>query len=354
MTRNDLVLVTGASGFVAKHTIHQLLEAGYRIRGTVRNEKEADIVRKAFDVDNIRLSLFTADLTSDEGWEDAVKDCRFVMHIASPYPLGLVRDRAEIVRVAKDGTIKVVKIALNTKTVERILVVSSVYAMMYPAERPQTQRGRNVEQVLNEDSWTDITDDSITGYPFSKAVAERAVWDLAESMNARDKITVINPAMVWGPMYDNVLSTSSEIARLYFAGLYPAAPASKYPIVDVRDVAKLMVTSLTAESVGGHRLLACGGSLTLVQMGQVLAAAFPYYAKKMPQYTLPNWMAYLLSFVDSNVYVGVPDLGYDYKADNAYVTELTGVRFRSPNEAVCVMGQSLVEHGYITDIPFKP
>lgn len=36
----SLVLVTGASGFIATHIVEQLLLAGYHVRGTVRDEKK--------------------------------------------------------------------------------------------------------------------------------------------------------------------------------------------------------------------------------------------------------------------------------------------------------------------------
>lgn len=41
---NDLVLVTGASGYVAGHCIIQLLDRGYRVRGTLRSLRRADEV----------------------------------------------------------------------------------------------------------------------------------------------------------------------------------------------------------------------------------------------------------------------------------------------------------------------
>ena len=40
------LLVTGASGFIAQHTIVALLTGGYRVRGTVRSLKRGDEIRR--------------------------------------------------------------------------------------------------------------------------------------------------------------------------------------------------------------------------------------------------------------------------------------------------------------------
>ncbi len=63
------VLVTGASGFIAQHVILQLLEAGYRVRGTLRLTGRSDEVRAVIAANAPggadRLELVPADL--DEG-----------------------------------------------------------------------------------------------------------------------------------------------------------------------------------------------------------------------------------------------------------------------------------------------
>ncbi len=50
MQIDQTILVTGASGFIAKHIVLQLLDAGYRVRGSVRNATRADQVRAAMQV----------------------------------------------------------------------------------------------------------------------------------------------------------------------------------------------------------------------------------------------------------------------------------------------------------------
>ena len=83
------VLVTGASGVIAQHVIRDLLAAGYRVRGTLRSLAKADVVRQviAAHVDVTRLDFVAAELTKDDGWREAMRGCRFVMHVASPLPL---------------------------------------------------------------------------------------------------------------------------------------------------------------------------------------------------------------------------------------------------------------------------
>src|SRR5580692_5314080 len=96
----DRVLVTGATGFIAQHCLLQLLEAGYEARGTARSpgrtaEVAATLSPHLSDAARGRLESFDvvrADLTSDDGWTDAVAGCRYVLHVASPLPRGAVKD----------------------------------------------------------------------------------------------------------------------------------------------------------------------------------------------------------------------------------------------------------------------
>src|SRR5262245_37742393 len=87
-----LVLVTGGTGFIAQHCMLALLAEGYRVRTTVRSLAREDEVRTYLKVGGVdagpRLSFVAADLGADAGWAEAVADCAFVMHGASPTPSG--------------------------------------------------------------------------------------------------------------------------------------------------------------------------------------------------------------------------------------------------------------------------
>lgn len=80
------VLVTGISGFIAKHCAVEMLRHGYRVRGTVRSRDKADAVRAtlAAHADTSRLDFVVADLLSDAGWKEATAGVHGVLHLASP------------------------------------------------------------------------------------------------------------------------------------------------------------------------------------------------------------------------------------------------------------------------------
>jgi nucleoside-diphosphate-sugar epimerase len=88
MTDNDrLVLVTGAGGFLASHIVKQLLEHNYRVRGSVRNindKNEVSFLKYLIENKKYPLEICEADLVDERSWINAVKDCAYVIHTASP------------------------------------------------------------------------------------------------------------------------------------------------------------------------------------------------------------------------------------------------------------------------------
>ena len=109
------VLVTGGTGFVGSHCILALLEAGHDVRATVRNLGRENALRAMLEVGGAepgeRLSLFAADLERDEGWAEACGSCDHVLHVASPFPAGVPKDENELIRPARDGALRVLRVA---------------------------------------------------------------------------------------------------------------------------------------------------------------------------------------------------------------------------------------------------
>jgi nucleoside-diphosphate-sugar epimerase len=84
---NQLVLVTGISGFVATHVALEYLKNGHPVRGTVRSEEKAKLVKETpvFKDYLDKLSFVIVEDLVTGDFTDAVKDVAIVAHTASPF-----------------------------------------------------------------------------------------------------------------------------------------------------------------------------------------------------------------------------------------------------------------------------
>ncbi len=190
---NKTILVTGGSGFVGIHTILQLLQKGFHVHTTIRSlAKKDDIINalKSGIEDVTRLRFFEADLTHDAGWDEAMKDVSYVLHVASPFPAQDPIDENELIIPARDGALRVLKAAQNAG-VKRVVLTSSFAAVGYSIN-PK-------DHVFTEEDWTDVHV-PLPAYIKSKTVAEKAAWDFIENNGSDLELTVINPVGIFGPV----------------------------------------------------------------------------------------------------------------------------------------------------------
>ena len=131
MASQDLVLVTGGSGFVGVHCIVALLRENYRVRTTLRSPKRTDEVREMIKVGGISeekikgVEFAVADLTKDDGWTEACSGCTYVLHVASPFPAEKPKDPDELIVPAREGTLRALRAAKQAGTVKRVVVTGS-------------------------------------------------------------------------------------------------------------------------------------------------------------------------------------------------------------------------------------
>lgn len=343
MSQTDQVLVTGISGFIAKHVALELLRQGYAVRGTVRKPEAETQVRETLarsGGDVSRLSFVRADLLKDDGWREAAEGCRFVQHIASPFPLKRPAEREGLVPPAVGGTRRVVSAALDTGA-ERVVVTSSIVAMMQGADRP-------ARQVLNETTWSDPDWDGIAPYALSKTRAEMEAWSLARAAGKEKTLAVVNPGFVLGPALDSDIGTSLNLIRDMLRGKYPAVPRISFPIIDVRDLALLHVKAMALPDAGGRRLLGAGETLSMPEIAGVLRDGLGSQARRAPFFGLPDPVVRFVGMFDRSIASIAPDLGKRPVAESGYVTALTGVAFRPAREAVLDAARSLIALGLVT------
>lgn len=339
----DTVLVTGVTGFIAKHIVAELLRQGFAVRGTARDSGVGlGAVRKALaraGIDASGVSVVAADLTRDEGWDEAVNGCRHVLHVASPFPITQPATREELIAPAREGTLRVLRAAAKAG-IPRVVLTSSTVAVMYTARH---QPGH----VYTEADWTDPDRSDITPYIASKTLAEQAAWDFCRVTPGAPELAVVNPGFVQGPALDHDLSTSLEVQRLMGKGAYPGAPRIEFPLADVRDVAELHLKVMTSAAAAGERFIAANGTATLYGIGRQIAAALPDLARKVPKFEMPDVMVRGLALVDKRLRTVLPELGVVRACSNAKARDLLGHRFRSPETAIRDAALSLRELGII-------
>jgi nucleoside-diphosphate-sugar epimerase len=335
------VLVTGGSGFVGAHVILQLLGAGHQVRATVRNLNREGAVRamlKAGGQDpEDRLSFFAADLVNDAGWCDAVADCDYVMHVASPIPGSAPKHEDELIIPAREGTLRVLRAARNAN-VKRVVLTSSCGAVYY-GHPPQ-------KAPFDETSWT-IVNGELTAYVKSKALAERAAWDFMSREGNDLELSVVNPAGIFGPILGPDSASSVDLIKRLMNGM-PGAPRIFFGVVDVRDVADLHLRAMTHPAAKGERFIAVSGdAISMVDIARILRRRLGASARKVPRLQLPDWLVRLAAKRDASVRQVLPLLGVIRNATSEKARRVLGWSSRSNEDAVAATAESLLRFGLV-------
>ncbi|MCP1625997.1 SDR family oxidoreductase [Pseudomonas nitroreducens] len=340
--KDELVLVTGGTGFIAQHCLLALLRDGYQVRTTVRSlAREAEVrehLREGGIEAGERLSFVVADLNGDDGWAEAVSGCRYVIHGASPTPTGMQRSEEEWVRPAVDGNLRVLRAARDAG-VKRVVLTSAFGAIC--AGHGQMKR------PFDETDWSDLSSRNVWLYQKSKTLSERAAWDFIAREGQGLELSAVNPVAVLGPVLGADYSHSIRLVKSLLAG-QPGSPKINCGFVDARDVADLHVLAMTHAAAGGERFIATAGdSLWLGDVARVLKERMGAVAAKVSTRVLPNWVVRLGALKDPALKGSVPLLGLRMNSSNAKARKLLGWSPRPAEEAIVATARSLDKLGLL-------
>ncbi len=329
----ETVLVSGGSGFLGGRCVVELLRRGYAVRTTVRDLAKEEEVRGRVgsEIDpGDRLAVLAADLRSDEGWADAVAGCEYVLHVASPFPAAQPKDPDELIVPAREGTLRVLRAALDAG-VRRVVVTSSVAAVRGSAD--------SAPGPLTEADWSDPDDLKLTPYARSKTIAERAAWDLVRERGKEEKLAVVNPGAILGPVLGGESSSSLALVERLLKGM-PGTPRIGFSVVDVRDVAELQILAMTAPEAGGERYLAVARFQWMADIAAVLRERLGPEAAKVPKRSVPNLLVRGMALFDPAARSVVGQLGKRVELSNAKAKAL-GWEPRPVEETIVDCGRSL-------------
>lgn len=303
------VLLTGVTGYIGQHCAAELLRQGYEVVGTIRSRSKADATRN--DIAKVapveKLGFVETDLLSDNGWDNAMKGCTYVLHVASPFFLEEPKDENELIAPAVDGTKRVIN-AAQRAGVRRLVLTSSTFAII---------AGKDSGRYGPED-WSDVSA-NIGAYAKSKTLAERAAW--AAAKDGSMELTVINPGAVFGPSLGAKMDGQSvTMMTAMINGKMPMIPDMSMGMVDVRDVARLHVRAMTADGAAGKRFIAASAEpIEMVTVANILKKAG---YTKVSSRKAPTLLLQVIALFDREVKGMLPFIGKAASFNNTATLEV--------------------------------
>lgn len=337
------VLVTGASGYIGKHIVLQLLNQGYEVRASVRNPEKSSEVLEALrphltDPSKIesRLSFVELDLEQDSGWDDALRGVDVLIHTASPFPIASPKDENDLIRPAVEGTLRALR-AASAQGVTQVILTSSnaaIYGSDLPAGKTE----------FDETMWTDVNHPiGRIAYTKSKTLAERAAWEFV-AKNPSISLTTINPVLVLGAPLDKNFGSSISVIERILSGKDPLLPDLQFAIVDVRDVATMHVKAIGNEQTAGERFLAVAGTRSFIEIAKYLKSIYPQ--SKVKTGLAPTFLIRLLAFVDRDIKSILPMLGKPANSSGAKAQRVLGIDFIPVEVTVSETADYLIRSGF--------
>lgn len=338
-------MVTGANGYVASWLVEKLLSEGITVHAAVRNpkdEKKISHLKAAAAKHGATIKFFKGDLLQAGSYKEAMQGCEVVFHTASPFTSNYKDAQKELIDPAVKGTASVLLSANETPSVKRVIVTSSCAAIYTDATETHTAPGGQLTEAV----WNTTASLDYQPYSYSKTLAEKKAWEIANAQSQWDLLT-INMSLVMGPPMNPNETTSESFSFLKQMGdgtFKTGAPKLAVGIVDVRDVADAhYLAAYTPEASG--RYITSAHSTNFFAMTQEL---LPKYGAKFPLPTseAPKWLLLLIGpllnkaltrkFIRNNMNI-------EWKADNSKIKRELGITFRSLSDTMNDSFQALID-----------
>lgn len=338
------VFVSGATGFIASHTIAQLLQAGHHVRGSVRSTDNADALAplRALPGAADRLEFVEADLLAPDAFAGQLEGCDTVLHMASPYQLDVKDPQRDLVDPAVHGTTAILTACANTPGIERVVLTSSMAAV---TDEPDEHH------VLTESDWNTTSTLTRNPYYLSKVKAERVAWAFVETQRPSWDLVAINPYLVIGPSLTPSLNTSNKVIADLLNGVYPAIVRLTWGVVDVRDVADAHLRAMDTRGASG-RYLCVAGTITARRMVALLRDN-GYDKYRLPTFGLDGAVGTAIARVAARAQSSgvrqylLTHLGRGFRFDNAKIRTELGMTFRPVEQTVLETAADLLKWGHV-------
>lgn len=333
------ICVTGAAGFIAGHVIVDLLDDGHDVHATVRDlgndakRSHLDALKEQY---SRRLKMFEADLLEPGSLDAALEGCDALIHTATAVKLAAPDPQKQIIDVAVQGTRNVLDSVARVPSVKRIVMTSSIAAVMSYDQQDKT---------YTEDDWCTSDDLRLDPYGMGKTQSERLLWAFAAKHADRVQAVAINPSVVIGPpLAKHHIRSSLSFIRDLVGWSYPACVPMRLHLVDVGDVSKGHVRALTSDKAVGQRIIFSDRQMSTLEISKILSRKY-----KTPMRVLPKLVLYVAAYLDKRYSLRLAwasaNLRYEFRSDRP--AELLGIKLRNTEESILEAAETMVEKGWV-------
>lgn len=343
---NKTVLVTGASGYVAGRLVEKLLENGHTVHAAVRHPTDRNSVGHLLALEGSatgRLKLFAADLLREGSYDEAMQGCELVFHTASPFFNKVKNPQRDLVDPAVKGTENVLSSVNRTESVTRVVLTSSVAAIIGDAVECLNYPGGKATEA----HWNLTSNLKHQPYSYSKTMAERKAWEMVNAQS-RWQLVVINPSFVIGPgLKAHANAESFNIIRQMANGMLRfGAPDFTIGVVDVRDLAEAHYRAAFYPNANGRNILSARET-NLLELAEMLRASYGN-RYPFPKRTLPNGIIWLMApLAGLSRKMVSKNMGQPWKVDNSKSIRDLGITYRNVNKSITEMFEQMVKAGLI-------
>ncbi|XXH02551.1 hypothetical protein Hte_008927 [Hypoxylon texense] len=285
----SLVVVTGVNGFIASHIVNQLLQRGYRVRGTVRSISKyqwvKDYFEKQYGPGQIEL-VEVPDMTAAGVYDDIVKGASGFVHVAAP--LMSSPNPNDVIPVVVDSTLRCLEAAVKEPGMKRVVLTSSSGSCVDATP--------NKVFTIDSNMWNETAVKAAYGPPLdnifqqlgnvyaaSKTKGEQAAWQWMREHKPPFALNTILPNANLGPPFDIAHQGTRSTLNWFRILLEKGETTTESDLpgfmpqhyVDVRDCAALHVAALIYPDVHGERLFAFAAPFAWNDVVRAMEKAFP-------------------------------------------------------------------------------
>jgi len=346
INKNEPVMVTGATGFIASWLVKKLMDNGITVHAAVRNPEDTVKLAHLKNLENSssgKIIFFKSDLLEDGSYLKAMEGCAVVFHTASPFNFKVTDNQRGFVDPAFKGTRNVLDSVNKTETVKRVVLTSSCVAIIGDTVEMSTY----ADKMITEDMWNTTSTVNHNPYNYSKTVAEKLAWEMNEKQE-RWKLVVINPSFVMGPTLSKTSTSGTHdmIGQMADGTMKSGAPPFEIGMVDIKDVTDAHFNAAYLEGASGRHILS-NKTLSIVDVANIIRNKF---GDKwlLPKKAAPKWLIWLIGpIIDKSISRKMisNNFGHSWLATNSKSINKLGIKYTALENCIENMFQQMIDNG---------